>query len=89
MPSMLPQPKLTRVNEEVPPVPPVPAIPLTINSERKVSISTSGLKKTKTSSGNDGRKNNKSTDGHRPLSSTIKKNRPRGTVCNVIYILIA
>ncbi|CAG8604770.1 16690_t:CDS:10 [Funneliformis mosseae] len=78
MPSMLPQPKLTRVNEEIPPV---PAIPHSMNSEKKVSISAS-------SKGYDevlprGRKDNRSTDGHRPPSSSTKKksqNRPRGTM---------
>lgn len=83
MPSMLPQPKLTRVNEEIPPV---PAIPSSINSEKKVSISASCIK----SSGDvspHGRKDNKSTDGHRPPSSSIKKkNRPRGTVCGIICV---
>jgi len=77
MPSMLPQPKLTRVNEEIPPV---PAIPSLINSEKKVSISASSIKGSGDISPH-GRKDNKSTDGHRPPSSSIrKKNRPRGTM---------
>ncbi|RIA96380.1 hypothetical protein C1645_389349 [Glomus cerebriforme] len=81
MPSMLPQPKLTRVNEEIPPV---PAIPSSINSEKKVSISASCIKNSGDVSPH-GRKNNKSTDGHRPPSSSIKKkNRPRGTVREII-----
>ncbi|GES77434.1 kinase-like domain-containing protein [Rhizophagus clarus] len=77
MPSMLPQPKLTRVNEEIPPV---PAIPSSINSEKKVSISASCIKSNGDISPH-GRKDNKSTDGNRPPSSSIKKkNRPRGTI---------
>ncbi|CAB4409140.1 unnamed protein product [Rhizophagus irregularis] len=78
MPSMLPQPKLTRVNEEIPPV---PAIPSSINSEKKVSISASCIKSSGDVSPHGRRKDNKSTDGHRPpSSSTKKKNRPRGTM---------
>jgi hypothetical protein len=85
MPSMLPQPKLTRVNEEIPPV---PAIPSSINSEKKVSISASCIKSSGDVSPHGRRKDNKSTDGHRPPSSSIKKkNRPRGTVCGIICIL--
>jgi hypothetical protein len=85
MPSMLPQPKLTRVNEEIPPV---PAIPSVINNEKKVSISASNTKSSDEISSY-GRKDNKSTDGHRPpSSSTKKKSRPRGTVCEIILSLI-
>ncbi|CAI2173313.1 12212_t:CDS:10, partial [Funneliformis geosporum] len=79
MPSMLPQPKLTRVNEEIPPV---PAIPHSINSEKKVSISMSSTKGCEEVLPR-GRRDNRSTDGHRPPSSSTKKksqNRPRGTM---------
>ncbi|CAG8507625.1 9467_t:CDS:10, partial [Acaulospora morrowiae] len=74
-PSMLPQPRMMRANDEIPPV---PALPVSImkdlgatNSEKKNVLITS-TKNDEFSSRE--RKDNKSTDGHK------KKTRPRGTM---------
>ncbi|CAG8526713.1 1097_t:CDS:10 [Diversispora eburnea] len=89
-PSLLPQPKPIRINEEIPPVPPLPGsmrnsslsssssgtLNTIYNNEKKMVVISPSAKSGDVSP-RGRRDNSKSTDGHKKIKTTT---RPRGTM---------